>query len=279
MKIGFIGAGKVGFSLGKYFAGNGMEISGYFSRSEKSAREAAEFTGSLYFDSCEKLINASDTIFLTVPDGAICETYLALPKDMLNGKQLCHCSGAMPSAAAFPDIVKYNAKGTSIHPLFPVSSRTESYKELGSAFFCIEGNCAEEWSGILADMGNPTRIISGDIKSRYHAACSVASNLVCGVMAESIRLLEQCGFTEKEALTALEPLAMSNIKHIFEVGAEKALTGPVERNDVSTVKKHIASIDDETGLAIYKAVSRKLTEIAQKRHPDSDYGEMNEILK
>ena len=104
MKIGFIGAGKVGFSLGKYFAENGMEISGYFSRSENSAKEAAEFTFSDFFDSCEKLINASDTVFLTVPDGAICETYLALPKDMLNGKQLCHCSGAMQSAAAFPDI-------------------------------------------------------------------------------------------------------------------------------------------------------------------------------
>ena len=279
MRIGFIGAGKVGFSLGKYFSENGMEITGYFSRSENSAREAAEFTDSEYFDSCEKLINASDAVFLTVPDGAILETYLAFPKDTLAGKRLCHCSGALSSDTAFPDIAKYKAKGTSIHPLFPVSSKTESYKELGSAFFCIEGDCAEEWSGILSGMGNPTRIISSDIKSRYHAACSVASNLVCGIMAESVRLLGQCGFTEKEALTALEPLAMSNIRHIFEVGAEKALTDPVERNDVSTVKKHIVSIDDETGLAVYKAVSRKLTEIAEKRHSESDYSEMNEILK
>ncbi|MBP1591732.1 MAG: NAD(P)-binding domain-containing protein, partial [Oscillospiraceae bacterium] len=50
MKIGFIGAGKVGFTLGKYFAENGMELSGYYSSSVASAKEAAEITGSEYFE-------------------------------------------------------------------------------------------------------------------------------------------------------------------------------------------------------------------------------------
>ena len=35
MRIGFIGAGKVGFSLGKYFLLNEYEISGYFNRNIK----------------------------------------------------------------------------------------------------------------------------------------------------------------------------------------------------------------------------------------------------
>lgn len=30
MNIGFIGAGRVGFSLGKYFSENGINISGYY---------------------------------------------------------------------------------------------------------------------------------------------------------------------------------------------------------------------------------------------------------
>ena len=153
----------------------------------------------------------------------------------------------------FPNIAEYGAKGTSIHPLFPISSKTESYKELSNAFFCIEGDCAGEWSAVLSGMGNPTRIITSEIKSRYHASCSVASNLVCGLMAESVELLEQCGFTADEALAALEPLAMSNMKRIFDVGPISALTGPVERNDVSTVKKHIACISGGTNADIYRA--------------------------
>ena len=279
MKIGFIGAGKVGVSLGKYFSENGMEISGYFSRTERSAREAAEFTGSELFLSPEQLIIGSDAVFLTVPDSAIKETYSALPKELLSGRQICHCSGAMSAEEAFTNVAEYSAKGTSIHPLFPISSKTESYRELHNAFFCIEGDCAKEWSAILSDMGNPTRIIPSNIKSRYHAACSVASNLVCGLMAESAELLEQCGFTEEEALSALEPLAMSNMKRIFTVGPTAALTGPVERNDVSTVKKHIACINGENNSEIYRVVTKKLTEMAQKRHPESDYTEMESILR
>ena len=279
MKVGFIGAGKVGFSLGRYFVDNGIELTGYYSRTADSARKAAEFTGSEFYSQPDGLISASDAVFLTVPDGAIKETYLSLTKYKLTGKQLCHCSGAMSATEAFPDISAYGALASSIHPLFPVSSKEESYKELGNAFFCIEGDCADEWSGILSRMGNSVRIITSGIKSRYHAACSVASNLVCGLMEESVQMLEQCGFTADEALAALEPLAMSNIRRIFAVGPTAALTGPVERNDVSTVKKHIACIDDKTGSELYKAVSRKLADMAQERHKESDYTEMKSILR
>lgn len=279
MKVGFIGAGKVGFSLGRYFADNGIELTGYYSRTADSARKAAEFTGSEFYSQPDGLISASDAVFLTVPDGAIKETYLSLTKYKLTGKQLCHCSGAMSATEAFPDISAYGALASSIHPLFPVSSKEESYKELGNAFFCIEGDCADEWSGIISRMGNSVRIITSGIKSRYHAACSVASNLVCGLMEESVQMLEQCGFTADEALAALEPLAMSNIRRIFAVGPTAALTGPIERNDVSTVKKHIACIDDKTGSELYKAVSRKLADMAQERHKESDYTEMKSILR
>lgn len=279
MKVGFIGAGKVGFSLGRYFADNGIELTGYYSRTADSARKAAEFTGSEFYSQPDGLISASDAVFLTVPDGAIKETYLSLTKYKLTGKQLCHCSGAMSATEAFPDISAYGALASSIHPLFPVSSKEESYKELGNAFFCIEGDCADEWSGIFSRMGNSVRIITSGIKSRYHAACSVASNLVCGLMEESVQMLEQCGFTADEALAALEPLAMSNIRRIFAVGPTAALTGPIERNDVSTVKKHIACIDDKTGSELYKAVSRKLADMAQERHKESDYTEMKSILR
>lgn len=279
MKIGFIGAGKVGFTLGKYFAENGMELSGYYSSSVASAKEAAEITGSEYFENAEKLIGASDVIFLTVPDGAIKDVYLSLPREILKGKQLCHCSGALSSKDAFPEINEYGAKGTSIHPLFPVSSKYESYKVIGSAFFCIEGDCAEEWSRILSGMSNPVRIIDSEIKIKYHAACVVASNLVCGLMAESTELLTGCGFSEKEALEALKPLAVSNLNRIFASDPVTALTGPVERNDVSTVKKHLDALGEGTDAEIYRSLSLKLTEMAEKRHSGADYSEMRSLLK
>ena len=46
MNIGFVGAGKVGFSLGKYFCNNDIKVSGYYSQNLESSKEAAKFTKS-----------------------------------------------------------------------------------------------------------------------------------------------------------------------------------------------------------------------------------------
>lgn len=280
MRIGFIGAGKVGFSLGKYLSVNGMTLSGYFSRSRSSAEEAAGFTDSAVFDSPSELLKESDVIFITVPDGTISSVFSQLKGCGISGKTICHCSGAMTANEAFGELSSLGAYGCSIHPLFPVSSRYESYKELKDAFFCLEGDteAVETWKELFTGFGNPVRVISGDTKKEYHAACAISSNLVCALAAESIGLMEKCGFSEEEALAALSPLAVANIKKVFSAGPVNALTGPVERCDVSTVKKHLDCLPEGPGKEMYRAVSLRLTDTAAKKHPDTDYSEMRAVL-
>lgn len=280
MRIGFIGAGKVGFSLGKYLSVNGMTLSGYFSRSRSSAEEAAGFTDSAVFDSPRELLAESDVIFITVPDGTISSVFSQLKGCGISGKTICHCSGAMTANEAFGELSSLGAYGCSIHPLFPVSSRYESYKELKDAFFCLEGDteAVETWKELFTGFGNPVRVISGDTKKEYHAACAISSNLVCALAAESIGLMEKCGFSEEEALAALSPLAVANIKKVFSAGPVNALTGPVERCDISTVKKHLDCLPEGPGKEMYRAVSLRLTDTAAKKHPDTDYSEMRAVL-
>ena len=119
MTVGFIGAGKVGFTLGKYFAVNGIEISGYYSQSYDFAEKAADFTESRAFNNIGGLVRECDVIFITTPDSSIKDIYLSLIKYDIKGKQICHCSGALSVKEAFPEIKKYWAEGYSIHPLFP----------------------------------------------------------------------------------------------------------------------------------------------------------------
>ena len=83
MRIGFIGAGKVGFTFGRYIAEKSglvkektdgalcLEVGGYFSTSRQSAELAAQFTETCVYDSLEQLCEYSEVIFLTVPDGQI----------------------------------------------------------------------------------------------------------------------------------------------------------------------------------------------------------------
>ena len=56
-----------------------------------------------------------------------------------------------------------------------------------------------------------------------------------------------------------------------------SLTGPIERNDVTTVKKHLGCLRDDE-LEVYRLLSRRLVGMAQSRHPERDYGEMSLLL-
>lgn len=281
MKIGFIGAGKVGFSLGKLFAHGGVRVIGYYSRYSGSAQEAAQFTGTQAFDSLEAIVSASDALFLTVPDGQITSVYHDLCRFDLRGKQICHCSGAMSARQAFPALEDTGAEGYSIHPLFPVSSKYTAWKELADVFFCIEGSAEHlsHWQQLLTGLGVRVQVISGEDKVRYHAACAISSNLMCALVQESLDLLQTCGFTQDFALQALAPLMRSNVSHIIDDGVANALTGPLERCDTVTVTKHLACFPTRDEQELYRRLSQRLLPVAKQKNPARDYSAMESILK
>ena len=283
LSIGFIGAGKVGFSLGKLFADRGLQVTGFYSRHQDSAREASSFTGTDLFLDLETIVNKSNTLFLTVPDGEIKKVFQSIRDLGLDGKYICHTSGSMSSAEAFEGIESVGAYGYSIHPLFPVSSKYDSYLGLGDAFFCIE-SCSDSYNpnpeifrNGFESLGLKTFSIKPSDKTTYHAACVFASNLVCGVMAEVVDLFQSIGFDEKNALAAVKPLVESNIKSILERGPVEALTGPLERNDVITINKHVEALSGED-LTLYKELSKKTLELARARHPEYDHSEIEKLL-
>ena len=280
MKIGFIGAGKVGVSLGKFFSEGGWQVSGYYSRSISSAEEAAAFIGTKAYRTKAHLVRASDAVFLTVPDGSISEVYEEIQSENIDGKQICHCSGSLTAEEVFSGIRGKGAYGYSIHPLFPVSSKENSWKELSGAYFCLEGDGPHlpEWKKRLESLGPRVQMISGKDKVRYHAACVISSNLVCGLIRESMEILESCGFSENAAREALGPLVRSNTEHLIREGPVSALTGPVERCDTGTVEKHLRCFKSPEEREMYRVLSEKLTEIAAEKHPETDYTELKRVL-
>ena len=161
MKVGFIGAGKVGFSLGKYLADNNQKVIGYYSEFKEDAKEASKFTNSAYYTDVELLVKDSEIVFITVPDGVIEKVWSSIKHFSLSGKIICHTSGAL-SSEVFSDISKRGGFGFSIHPLFAVSDKYSSYKELSKSYFTVEGseekiNFVKQW---LESFGNNVCVIS-----------------------------------------------------------------------------------------------------------------------
>ncbi|MDR0984672.1 MAG: DUF2520 domain-containing protein [Ruminococcus sp.] len=280
MKIGFIGAGKVGFTLGKYFTENGVSVSGYFSRNIESAKQAAVFSGTECFEILEEIVTASDILFLTVPDSAVKDLWNNL-KTMQNiqGKIICHCSGLM-SSLDFEGINEYGTFGYSVHPLFAISSKTQSYKTINQAVFTIEGNekYLDYFKELFENLGNKVYMITADKKVKYHAAAVFLSNQVNALAHIGCKLLKECGFDEEFNKTALSTLFLNNCKAIAEKGAFNALTGPVERNDLTTIQKHMDCFSGNEK-DLYSLLSLQLLEIAKEKHNDTDYSEIQKFLK
>lgn len=279
MKVGFIGAGKVGCSLGDYFIHHNIPIAGFYSRTQAHVCEAEKQEQRSYVTSIDKLLTISDVLFLTVPDDSIEEVWEQVKAFPVEGKYICHCSGSL-SSAVLSGIEEAGAYGYSIHPMFPFKSKKTAYEDLSQALFTIEGDEEHEkpLRELLSLCGNPVVSIQKEEKPKYHAAAVFASNLMVGLMRQSVNLLKECGFDEQEALRALKPLAVQNLENIFEAGPDAALTGPVERHDVETVKKHLKVLGEEEH-STYCALTKEIIKIAEGRHPETDYADMKQVLE
>lgn len=277
MKIGFIGAGKVGFSMGRYLMEHDVHVSGYYSRNFQSSKEAATFTNTKYYQSIEELVEESDTLFLTVPDSCIREVYSEMIQLDIRGKCLVHCSGAL-SSRIFSSISERGARGCSIHPICAVSDKLTGYQDLSKAYFTIEGEPVEDFAELFRSMGNPVEEISAEQKEKYHAAAVFASNLTVGLYHTATELLKDCGLSESFAANSLRPLFMGNATNIVNKGAVEALTGPVERADKGTIEKQLAVLTDPQR-EIYRLLSQQLLEVAAEKNPDRDYEPLKMLLE
>ncbi len=279
MKIGLIGAGKVGFSLGRYFCEKGVSVVGYYSRSFDSAKQAADFTQTKGFENLIELVKASDTLFITTPDGEIENVWDDISKLPIENKIICHCSGSLASTV-FSDIEDCKAYGYSIHPLYAINSKEESYKYLEQAYFSIEGDLEkmEEIKALFCQLGNPYQIISKTHKTLYHAAAVTVSNQMIALLEQGVTLMKQCGFEETHALKAIWPLVAGNIQNVCDKGLVGALTGPVERGDIGTVKKHMEALTG-SDRNLYRLLSLKLLNLAKIKYPHQDYEELIKLLE
>lgn len=266
MKIGLIGAGKMGFTLGKHFtACPELQLMGYYSQNPESAKQAAEFTDTKYYDDIRNLVEESDALFLTVPDGQIAVMAERLDRlgGVTDGKMLCHTSGAMTSRIFSG--MKNHVYGYSIHPIYAVNSKTESYKHFSDCFITIEGSekYLDFWSRVLSELGHGTKVIGADDKPKYHAAAVYVSNLVIGLYQMGMKLLTDCGFRADEAEGALKPLFWNNAENLVQTGCAGALTGPVARCDETTVRRHLQALDGDTR-RVYAMLSEELSYLAEK---------------
>ena len=283
-RVGIIGAGKVGVILGiALFTSGPLKISGYYSRSLSSAAYGAERTASACFETLNELVEASDVILIATPDDVIEGVWRELLQLNISGKILCHTAGSLSSSLFFHRTTK-DVSAASMHPLLAFADKESGYASVGRAFFTLEGD--EKAVAVLKDCLDahkiPYKVMTSADKATYHLATAVMSNLVVAVSAMAFDLMKDVGFKGAEAKAALKPLAEKNLAKIFDVGPSAALTGPVERCDMTTIRRHLDALarkGDEKEDALYRAASLILADIAEEKHGDRPYDDLRRLLK
>ena len=126
MRIGIIGAGRVGVTMGKYLGDAGVEVSGFYSKTTQSAVQAAEFTDTTVYKSLQDIVEASDTLMITTPDGVISEVWDCIAGYELQVKfcatvvALCHLMYFLESSRPELLVVRFIRCTRSAIDLLPI---------------------------------------------------------------------------------------------------------------------------------------------------------------
>jgi predicted short-subunit dehydrogenase-like oxidoreductase (DUF2520 family) len=99
-------------------------------------------------------------------------------------------------------------------------------------------------------------------RATYHAAASIASNLLVALQEAATDLLERAGVADAREL--LTPLVLRTAANWSERGPA-ALTGPIVRGDRETVERHRAAIAESAPelIPLYEALATHAEVVAR----------------
>ncbi len=286
-EIAFIGAGKVAHTLLPLLVKNHYAVKGIISRDEKSARALAkkyklEFSG----DNAENIPPEVKVFFITVPDDkiSIAARRLSMIRKEFGDCMFVHTSGSAGSSSL--DTVENKGGMTaSFHIMQTFSSLKQT--DIKNSFAAVETKFtgAERYLFSLGRiLGLQSFKLNEEAKVYYHMAGVFAANFINANLFSSEKMLEKTGLSVENHYNIFETIINTTLSNINHKGPAASLSGPVQRGDSHTIKKHIEALSKlKTGagkkvMQSYIAQSIILLEIIKGREGKLNQGQ-REIKK
>ncbi len=270
--LAIIGLGRVGTVLGQALKQAGYRIVAVSSRVPEKARAAATALGA-QATTPARAARAAELTLLTISDDAIpaVAAELAQAGAWRQGKAVIHASGVSPAGVLAPAAQQGAAIG-AFHPL-AAFARPDMPLPQGLTFAIeAQGTLHQQlWAMATALGGQPLNLAPED-KTLYHAAAVIASNYTVTLTSLAVQLFERMEATPEQALRALLPLMRTTLDNMERQGVPQALTGPLLRGDVSTVRQHLLALDEAAPQValLYRCLAAGTLPLAQQRGLESD---------
>ncbi len=265
--IGIVGAGRVGLALGRAFVAAGWPVVAVASR-DGARREAfrTAIPDARAFSEPSGVLDEASLIFLTVPDDAVAR--VAADLRLYSGQALVHTSGLLPSTVLEPAMAA-GTEHASFHPLVAFADPEAAVEALRGATIAIEGDAAlVRLLGELAEAlgAQPVRLpVEG--KAAYHAAAVLSAGGFVALLDAIAELGRGAGLDEAGALAIYAPLIRQSLLNAERFGIDVALTGPIVRGDIGTLRAHLRAMAElAPGAAgLYVAAARREIALAVAR--------------
>jgi predicted short-subunit dehydrogenase-like oxidoreductase (DUF2520 family) len=258
LRVGVIGAGRVGVTLGAALARAGHLLTGVSAVSEASRQRAARMLPDVEVKQPQDVLAGADLALLTVPDDALpgLVAGLSATGTPLEGRLVAHTSGRHGIAVLAP-ATRLGALPLALHPVMTFTGRPDDVNRLAGISF---GVTAPESLRLVAEalvieMGGESVFIEEASRELYHAALASAANHLVTLVVQAAELLGVAGVADPaRMLTPLLSAALDNALRLGDAG----LTGPVARADAETVAGHLDALRQVSpeALRAYVALAR-----------------------
>jgi predicted short-subunit dehydrogenase-like oxidoreductase (DUF2520 family) len=267
VRIGFLGAGRVAQTLAQAFTQAGLSVVAVYSRSRESAQLLHQHTPTAQvMQQPDFVLDACDTLFITVSDDAIASMCRDLP--WRPHHRVIHCSGVTELAAL--DAAK--AKGAATGGFHPMQMFANPEVALSTLPGCIVGIEAGpplqiELEAMAKAMGCVPFTVAPGVRPIYHASTYYVGPFLIALLNEGAQLWQRMGASEAEALTAMMPLLRGTVAAVLDGGLAQGMGGCVARGDVGTVAKHLAAVDalSSSAGALYRELALRTVPLGIKR--------------
>jgi predicted short-subunit dehydrogenase-like oxidoreductase (DUF2520 family) len=262
-RVFVLGAGRAGRALAHALRVAGVDVIGLHGRRPDAGITWGEWPEAL---------SVATVVLVTVRDAeldAVLRSLLGAPLGA--GAVVLHASGNL-EPQALSVLRAHGHDGGTFHPLLPLTDPTRATEQLHRAWIGIDGDedARAVSRELAAALGARVLEIPAGAKARYHAAAVFASNLPMVLLATAMRLLTSAGVPEDAARGALGTLLVSAAENASVMGPSAALTGPIVRGDVDTVRAHLDALGDVPAiLELYRGLSREALLLGAEAGADS----------
>lgn len=257
-RIGVVGAGRVGAVIAAALRAAGHDVVAAAGESDASRRRIDALLPGVPAAKPTDVARASDLLLLTVPDDMLSNvvTMLSASGAIHAGQVVVHTSGRHGLAVLEPA----RAVGARTIALHPAMTFTGTQVDLPRLAGCVFGVTADEddralTESLVDDLGGTPMWVREDHRTLYHAGLAHGANHLVTLVAEAMEILSAAGAADPAA--TLRPLLTAALDNALEDG-DAALTGPIVRGDVETVRAHVADLTTTAPqtLSSYVAMAR-----------------------